>query len=381
VSGARLVGVARATLGGFGAVPGTRGRTILAVVAIALGVALGFAVQLINHTALAEFAAGLATLSGDADLQVQGGRSGFDETIYAALARDPAVSVASPVLQLDAALPGRERSLPVLGIDALRAAAVTPALIGDAADATDLLRPDAVFLSAAASTWLGLHRGDVLVAQRGVDTVALRVAGTVPADPRTVVAVMDVAGAQDAFGRPGVLSRIDLRLRPGVDAKATAQRLAAMLPAGVGVSSPRSTLESTERLTRAYRVNLEVLALVALFTGALLVYSTQSLAVQRRRVPFALLRSLGLTRGRLVRLVTMEGALLGVVGALVGLAAGYAIAAAATRWFGLDLGAGFFRGQAPGVSMDWIAAAWFGAAGVVAAALGSYAPARSTCLL
>ena len=61
-AGLAQVGLARATLGGFAAAPGTAGRTALAVVAIALGVALGFAVQLINHTAIAEFNAGLATL-------------------------------------------------------------------------------------------------------------------------------------------------------------------------------------------------------------------------------------------------------------------------------------------------------------------------------
>ena len=51
-------------------------------------------------------------------------------------------------------------------------------------------------------------------------------------------------------------------------------------------------------------------------------------------------------------------------------------ATAATRWFGLDLGAGFFRGQASGIVMDWTAAALFGACGVAAAMLGSVAPAR-----
>jgi putative ABC transport system permease protein len=41
-------------------------------------------------------------------------------------------------------------------------------------------------------------------------------------------------------------------------------------------------------MSRAYRVNLTVLALVALFTGAFLRFSTQALAVIRRRSQFAL---------------------------------------------------------------------------------------------
>ena len=65
------------------------------------------------------------------------------------------------------------------------------------------------------------------------------------------------------------------------------------------------------RLSRAYRVNLNVLALVALFTGGLLVFSTQALSVVRRRAHFALLRTLGLSRVRLAALLVGEGALIG----------------------------------------------------------------------
>ena len=77
--------VARAVVGGFPAL--WRGRTLLAVVAIAFGIALGYAVQLINRAAVNELSAGLATLSGNADLQVRGPRAGFDEALYPTLAR------------------------------------------------------------------------------------------------------------------------------------------------------------------------------------------------------------------------------------------------------------------------------------------------------
>ena len=181
---------------------------------------------------------------------------------------------------------------------------------------------------------------------------------------------------QDRFGRGGTLTRIDLRLKPGVDAAAAAARLAPTLPAGVTIGTPRSNLESTARLTRAYRVNLDVLALVALFTGGLLVFSTQALAVLRRRLPFALLRSLGLTRKALVRLVLAEGAVLGAVGALSGLAGGAALAAVAIRWFGLDLGRGSFAARRRRSTWTGPRAAMFAACGVAAAVLGSYVPAR-----
>src|SRR5947207_14605629 len=66
---AARIAIARATLGGaFGR---ERGRLALATLAIALGIALGFAIDLVNRTAIGEFASGMATLSGNADLAVR----------------------------------------------------------------------------------------------------------------------------------------------------------------------------------------------------------------------------------------------------------------------------------------------------------------------
>ena len=58
-----------------------KGRTLVSVIAIALGVALGYAVHLINHAAVNELSAGVRALAGEADLEVRGGRAGFPEAL------------------------------------------------------------------------------------------------------------------------------------------------------------------------------------------------------------------------------------------------------------------------------------------------------------
>jgi hypothetical protein len=63
------------------------GRTLLSISGIALGVALGFAVSLINRSAVEEMAAGTRSLAGEADLEVRGGRAGFPEALYPTLAQ------------------------------------------------------------------------------------------------------------------------------------------------------------------------------------------------------------------------------------------------------------------------------------------------------
>ena len=94
------IGVSAAGAVFRGSLAQNRMRTTLAVVAIALGVALGYAVQLINETAVNELAQSVQALSGEADLEARGPRSGFDEALYPVLARLDGVAVLRPVERL-----------------------------------------------------------------------------------------------------------------------------------------------------------------------------------------------------------------------------------------------------------------------------------------
>jgi putative ABC transport system permease protein len=352
------------------------GRLTLSVLAIALGVALGYAVQLINHAAINEFASAVQTLSGEADLAVRGPRAGFDESLYPRLAALSEVAVASPLLEVEAKLPGRREPLQVLGLDIFRAARIQPFLAtGGSGGRLDFLKPDRVFLSAGAAEWLSLSKGDALSIQVGLSVLSLRVAGVIGEARRQRFAVVDIGAAQVMFGKAGFLNRVDLRLHPGVDPDRLAARLQPGLPPGTVVERPEADVERSSAPSRAYRVNLNVLALVALFTGGLLVFSAQALAVVRRRAQLALLRVLGVTRRGLIAMLLAEAAAVGALGALAGIALGYASAVFVLRRFGAELGGGYFRGLAPELALDGPALALFLVLGVLAAVLGSLAPA------
>jgi putative ABC transport system permease protein len=359
-------------------------RALLAVLAIAVGVAMGFAIHLINAAAFNEFSAAIQSLAGQADLQVRGREAQFDENVYPRLATMDAVALASPVLEVDAALAGRPGALKIVGLDAMRAGRISPDLAGVPQDGRvfDVLADDAIFLSPAAQAWLGVRTGATLVLRAGTHDVPLRVAGPIlRARSGQRLAVMDIGALQWRFRQLGKLSRIDLKLRDGVDRAGFERALAAQLerdfPGRFTVAAPNDANQESRNnnLSRAYRVNLTVLALVALFTGAFLVFSTQALSVLRRRSQFALLRVLGLPRRTLLRQVLVEGASLGVIGALAGIAAGYGLAAAALAFFGGDLGAGYFPGVKPTIVFAPLAAGVFFLLGVGVALLGCAFPA------
>src|SRR5688572_19810978 len=78
------------------------GRIALATIAIALGVALGLSIYLINRSAASEISIAARSLYGLADLSVEAGGEGFDEDLYPRIARTPGVAAVSPVVEVAA---------------------------------------------------------------------------------------------------------------------------------------------------------------------------------------------------------------------------------------------------------------------------------------
>ncbi len=173
--------------------------------AIALGVALGFAVALINEAAIAEF-----TERDEDPLRAcrpRGARTARRlrrNAVPTTRARSRRSRWRAPSWKSMRALRDATTRCASMASMRFRAAAVTPAFVGAADDPLDVLRPGVVFVSPAAAAWLGIQPGGTLVVQTGVRDTSLAVAGFARADSGERYAVMDIAAAQDAFARGGV---------------------------------------------------------------------------------------------------------------------------------------------------------------------------------
>jgi len=181
-------------------------RSLAAALAVMLGVALGLAVHLINASALTEFAQATQAINGQSDVQLRARQGLLPQRFFAAVAAQPLVARANPVLEATIQAfseAGHEETLHLTGADALQLPATAPALMprpwpGSAR--LIMLAPDALFLNASARKALHLADGPAVVQlQIGLKRAAVRVAGSVPATGQPV-GVMDIGAAQDLLG-------------------------------------------------------------------------------------------------------------------------------------------------------------------------------------
>jgi putative ABC transport system permease protein len=300
----------------------------LALLGIALGVAVVVAVELANTSAQRAFELSLGALTGRTTHQILGGPQGLDEDLYTRLRIDLGVRSSAPLVE--AYLHSGEETLHLLGIDPLAEAGVRSYL---EALQPEILRrlmvePGAVLMPAVTAARLGLDAGDTLRLMVGATIRDVHIVGLLrPPQAREQLAldgvlVSDIATAQELLGREGLLDRIDLVLRD----EPAAQALRRALPPGLQLLPARARTRSTLELTRAFRINLQAMGLLAVVVGLFLIYNAMGFSVLQRRGLFATLRVLGVTQGRIFRQLISEALLIGGLGSLVGLGLGMVLA-------------------------------------------------------
>src|SRR5205823_5241492 len=92
------------------------------------------------------------------------------------------------------------------------------------------------------------------------------------------------------------------------------------------VERPPTRGHAVEKLFAGHRILFLHGALMSITVGLYLVFDTMMIAVAQRRREIAILRSVGMSRGEVVRLVFAESVALGILGCLVGVPLGLGLA-------------------------------------------------------
>ena len=352
-----------------------RGRWLIAGLTVALGIGLAVAIHTVNRSALSEFGRALDMVNGQASAQLVATSGDFSDALLDGVVsrqKELGIRAVSPVLER-AAQPVR-----VLGLDIFQAGRVTSALLPAVSEEQRMrvFDPDAIFLSATALKELGVIVGDDLNLSFGGIRQTFKVAGLVPGVSGQSLAVMDLGVAQWRLGGLGQLSRLDIQLVDGASAKDLAVALK-NLNIGLTLVTANDRDRRMSNLSRAYRVNLSVLALVALFTGAFLVFTTISFSVLRQQSELALLSVLGAGRTWLFGLVLTQALVVAAVGGLLGIGLGLGVASVLLRVMGGDLGAGYFSTTVPPLDIDVSLLFGFWLLSLFVGAVAGYFPARA----
>lgn len=310
---------------------------LLSVFGVSLGVASVVAIQTLNRGAMQAFNGSVRAVSGQADLSVAGTVPTFAESLLVPVLAEREVVAAWPLCRIDVALQDNpEVLLDVVGVDILAPVqfplASGPRDTGTTVDLMSVLRrPDWLAVTPALARERGWAVGDTIGVSSGSRRAQLVIGALVdfqsfePLAPRTL-AVMDIAGAQELLARRGLIHQIDVQLADGADPEVVAARLTARLGPGLRVLTTEQRGQAAAGLLKAFRLNLTALSLISVFVGLFLVLTSVQATLSRRRREYGILRCLGADPGHMFRLILAETGVLGLLGVVVGLPLGYAVA-------------------------------------------------------
>jgi putative ABC transport system permease protein len=141
---------------------------------------------------------------------------------------------------------------------------------------------------------------------------------------------MPTSQVQQLFDRVGQYDEIDVRGEGGLTQEQLRDRISPVLPATAQADTAEQAAadqaESVGEFVGYLRIGLTGFALVALFVGSFIIVNTFSILVTQRTRELGLLRALGASRPQVLGSIVGEAVGVGVVGSLLGLGGGVALA-------------------------------------------------------
>jgi putative ABC transport system permease protein len=316
-------------------------QAVLAVVGVALGVAVVTAVDLANETAHRAFRVAAETVAGRATHQIVGGPQGLPEELYREIRVARGFRGCAPVVSSDLRLPGPSgATLQLVGVDPF----AEPPLRSFSSHFQDggllaalMTRPASALMLRQSAQRLGLRVGEGFEVEVAGGRRRLTLVGLLEAGDQLErlglegLLVVDIATAQELTGRIGRLTRIDLVIPEGAAGERLLADLRSLLPPEATLVTAGARAGALDQMTRAFRLNLTSLSLLALVVGMFLIYNTMVFSVVRRRRLIGLLRAVGVTRREVLVQLLFEALLVGIAGTAAGLALGVVLGQELTR--------------------------------------------------
>jgi len=355
------------------------------VVGIALGVAVVVGIDIANVSASRAFELSTEAVTGRASHYISGGTQGIEESVYVDLKRTGIDVPAAPVISDFVTAPQFEgMTFQLLGVDPFAEAPFRNYLVegyGIRVDTlgTLLTLPGGVVISNDMANRYQLVPGSKFKVEYGGRLHVISVAGILNLEDNLSrrsldgLLLMDIATAQELTGRIGRIDQIDLILpKENAEKQATIQEI---LPPSLQILQVEARRGTVEQITKAFRLNLTALSLLALVVALFLIYNSMTFSVVQRRSLFGTLRSLGVTRREVFLMVVSEAFVVGFLGAVLGVISGILMGRGAVNLVSQTINDLFFVATVQNVSIPIISLIKGGVLGVFATVASAAFPA------
>ena len=329
---------------------GRKLRTVLTAIAIVLGVATVSGTYVLTdsinnafHSIFYETRAGSdAVISGKSPFDVSGGSGttnpSFDESLLQKVRALPEVGEAQGQVNGEAHLIGKNGKAIVYG--------GAPNLGFSIADGASRFNPlqlvsgawpkgNEVVIDKSTASKEHFTIGQVVGVQADGPVEKLRLSGIVKFGSVSTIGGATLSGfdlptAQQLFRKPGKLDEIAVAASQGTSDPKLLAAINKILPADTQVRTAKAQSHEDAKETDSFISFLQKFLLgfggVALFVGSFVIANSLSITIAQRTREFATLRTLGASRGQILRSVMLEALVMGTLASIVGLFAGLALA-------------------------------------------------------
>ena len=365
-------------------------QSFFLVIGVAIGVAMIVAIDLANGAAQRAFELGTETVAGRATHQIVGGPNGLDQQVYVDLRRTLDYRNSAPIVEEYVVAPQLDgQPMRLLGVDPLAEAPFRSYLQTDggfSAASTRYLtalltKANTALLSSTVADRYAVSVGDRLSVRIGGDIQEMEIVGLLaPSDDLSRRAldgllIADIATAQEMLDRIGRIDRIDLIVPDGRAGETALTQIESILPPSARVERSSARAGTVDEMTKAFRLNLTALSLLALVVGMFLIYNTVTFSVVQRRPVLGSLRSLGMTQGEIFAMILGEAALLGIIGTILGLGLGVLLGLGAVQLVTQTINDLFFVVAVREISVPPLTLLKGAVIGILAALIGAAIPA------
>ncbi|NEA86529.1 FtsX-like permease family protein [Streptomyces sp. SID7958] len=240
--------------------------------------------------------------------------------------------------------------------------------------------PDQIMVDSDTADKHGLELGDEIGVMSAVGTHRAKISGITDftvTNPGAAIFFLDTKTAQQALvGKGGVYTNVQITAADGVTHEQLKKNVRAELGTGYKVQTAAETAEENQKDVEGFMSVMKYAMLgfagIAFLVGIFLIINTFSMLVAQRTREIGLMRAIGSSRKQVNRSVLAEALLLGLVGSVLGVAAGIGLAIGLMKLMG-SIG---MELSTKDLTIAWTTPAIGLFLGVVVTVLAAYLPAR-----